>query len=98
MPYAAERQKKIFDLLFENGGDVDALITTLGLRKIADESTLREAIEGVLADFPEECQQYRTGQAKILDFLMGQLMRQTQGAADPRLLKRLLLEALVERP
>ena len=90
--------KKIFDLLFENGGNVDALISTLGLRQIADEPTLRQAIEGVLAKFPEECQQYRTGQAKILGFLMGQLMRQTQGAADPRLLKRLLLEALRERP
>ena len=66
------------------------------LRKIADESVLLQAIEDVLERFPSECKLYRSGQEKILGFLMGQLMRQTQGAADPRLLKRLLLDALAE--
>ena len=90
--------KTIFDILFEKGGDVDALIDTLGLQQIADEATLQQAIDQILVRFPQECQQYRNGQSKILGFLMGHLMRQTQGAANPRLLKRLLLEALVEHP
>lgn len=88
--------KRVFDALVEHGGHVPALIESMGLRQIADESVLLQAIEDVLERFPSECQLYRSGQEKILGFLMGQLMRQTQGAADPRLLKRLLLDALAE--
>ena len=88
--------KRVFEALVEDGGDVDQLIESLGLRQIADEPLLRQAIARVLAEHPEECEKLRGGQEKILGFLMGQLMRQTQGTAGPRLLKRLLLEALVE--
>lgn len=88
--------KKVFETLAEQGGEVEARIESMGLWQLGDETALREIVLRVVADFPEECQKFREGQEKILGFLMGQLMRQTQGAADPRLLKRLLLDALME--
>ncbi len=88
--------KKVFEVLFEQGGDVSAHVEAMGLEQVADASALRKDIAEVLAQFPKECEDYRAGKHKIMGFLMGQLMRKTRGAADPSLLKDLLLEALQE--
>ena len=86
--------KKVFEALFHHGGDVSSHIQSMGLEQVGDERMLQKAVDSVLAQYPDECQSYRNGKHKILGFLMGQLMRETRGAADPSLLKKILLQAL----
>ncbi|HUJ55129.1 MAG TPA: Asp-tRNA(Asn)/Glu-tRNA(Gln) amidotransferase subunit GatB [Gaiellaceae bacterium] len=61
---------------------------------VADESELEPVIEAVLAAHPEQVETYRGGKEGVLGFLVGQVMRETQGKADPKVVNRLLLEKL----
>ena len=61
---------------------------------VADESELLPVIDAVLAANPEQVETYRGGKEGVLGFLVGQVMGETQGKADPRVVNRLLAERL----
>jgi aspartyl-tRNA(Asn)/glutamyl-tRNA(Gln) amidotransferase subunit B len=61
---------------------------------VSDESALDPVIEGVIAAHPEQVESYRGGKEGVLGFLVGQVMRETQGKADPKTVNRLLREKL----
>src|SRR5439155_336851 len=66
----------------------------LAQRVTSDESALEPAIDAVLAANPEQVATYRGGKEGVLGFLVGQVMRETQGKADPKVVNRLLREKL----
>jgi len=61
---------------------------------VGDESTLGPVIESVLAANPGQVETYRNGKEGVLGFFVGQVMRETGGKADPKVVNRLLLERL----
>ncbi|HJQ73822.1 MAG TPA: Asp-tRNA(Asn)/Glu-tRNA(Gln) amidotransferase subunit GatB, partial [Gaiellaceae bacterium] len=61
---------------------------------VADEETLGPIIDAVIAAHPEQVETYRSGKEGVLGFLVGQVMRETQGKADPKVVSRLLRERL----
>jgi aspartyl-tRNA(Asn)/glutamyl-tRNA(Gln) amidotransferase subunit B len=61
---------------------------------LGDEDELTPIIENVVAAHPEQVETYRGGKEGVLGFLVGQVMRETQGKADPRVVNRLLAERL----
>jgi aspartyl-tRNA(Asn)/glutamyl-tRNA(Gln) amidotransferase subunit B len=61
---------------------------------VADEDTLAPVIDAVIAAHPEQVQTYRGGKEGVLGFLVGQVMRETHGKADPKVVNRLLQEKL----
>ncbi|HJU36158.1 MAG TPA: Asp-tRNA(Asn)/Glu-tRNA(Gln) amidotransferase subunit GatB [Gaiellaceae bacterium] len=61
---------------------------------VADEDALAPVIEGVIAAHPEQVETYRGGKEGVLGFLVGQVMRETQGKADPKVVNQLLREKL----
>jgi len=61
---------------------------------LGDEETLAPVIEAVIAAHPEQVETYRGGKEGVLGFLVGQVMRETQGKADPKVVNRLLREKL----
>jgi aspartyl-tRNA(Asn)/glutamyl-tRNA(Gln) amidotransferase subunit B len=63
--------------------------TTLG-----DEGELAPIIDAVIAAHPDQVETYRGGKEGVLGFLVGQVMRETQGKADPKVVNRLLAERL----
>ena len=84
----------VFDVLWEEGGDVDAIIDARGLRQVSDADELGRIVHQVVADHPEQVGQYRAGREKVLGFFVGRVMRATGGKADPRQVNVLLREAL----
>jgi aspartyl-tRNA(Asn)/glutamyl-tRNA(Gln) amidotransferase subunit B len=66
----------------------------LGQTAVSDESALGPAIDGVLAANPEQVATYRGGKEGVLGFLVGQVMKETGGKADPKVVNRLLREKL----
>jgi aspartyl-tRNA(Asn)/glutamyl-tRNA(Gln) amidotransferase subunit B len=66
----------------------------LAQRVTSDESALEPAIDAVLAANPEQVASYRGGKEGVLGYLVGQVMRETQGKADPKVVNRLLREKL----
>ena len=61
---------------------------------LGDEDELVPVIDAVLAAHPEQVETYRGGKEGVLGFLVGQVMRETQGNADPKVVNRLLAERL----
>ena len=66
------------------------------LEAVSDAGVLETAVDEVIAAHPENVEQYRAGEKKVVNFLMGQVMRRTQGKADPAAVRAILLRRLGE--
>jgi aspartyl-tRNA(Asn)/glutamyl-tRNA(Gln) amidotransferase subunit B len=86
--------KNVFETMYETGKAAVDIVQEQGLRQISDENALATAIERVLADNPKEVGEFRAGRDKLLSFFMGQVMKATQGKANPQAVNKLLREKL----
>ena len=84
----------IFDVLWEEGGDVDAIIDARGLRQMRDTAELDRIVRRVVDTHPAQAEQFRSGKEKVLGFFVGRVMRETAGKADPKRVNALLRDAL----
>jgi aspartyl-tRNA(Asn)/glutamyl-tRNA(Gln) amidotransferase subunit B len=74
-------------------GPIDA-VDYLARTALGDEGELGPIIDAVIAAHPEQVETFRNGKEGVLGFLVGQVMRETQGKADPKVVNRLLQEKL----
>ena len=86
--------KEIFPELYQSGTSPERFIREKGLLQITDTDALNATIDDIISRFPKEVGEYRGGKEKILGFFVGQVMKETQGKANPKLLNRLLTERL----
>ncbi|MDP7063814.1 MAG: Asp-tRNA(Asn)/Glu-tRNA(Gln) amidotransferase subunit GatB [Arenicellales bacterium] len=86
--------KDIFSDLWDNGGDVDQIIEARGLKQISDSAELEQVVEKILSKFNEQADQVRQGQGKVLGFLVGQVMKETGGKANPKAVNAILSRKL----
>ncbi|MDY6956999.1 MAG: Asp-tRNA(Asn)/Glu-tRNA(Gln) amidotransferase subunit GatB [Pseudomonadota bacterium] len=86
--------KQVFEVLWNDGGDADAIIDRLGLRQITDTGALEAIIDQIIADNPAQRDQYRAGKDKLFGFFVGQAMKATGGKANPGQLNELLRRKL----
>lgn len=84
----------MFPELFQKGGEPEALMRAKGVRQISDAGSLKKMAEEIVAANPKQAQQYRDGQEKLLSFFIGQLMKKSRGAANPKLAGEALAQAL----
>ncbi|MCL6554185.1 MAG: Asp-tRNA(Asn)/Glu-tRNA(Gln) amidotransferase subunit GatB [Firmicutes bacterium] len=86
--------KEVLVEMLAHDRDPAAIVEARGLAQISDDATLREVIDRVLAEHPGPVADVRAGKDKALTFLMGQVMRATQGRANPEVVHRLLRKRL----
>lgn len=86
--------KQIVTTLLKDGGSAKEIVEKEGLSTISDEGKLLEIINKIIADNPNQTAQYRSGKDKLFGFFVGQVMKATQGRAEPQLLNKILKEAL----
>ena len=86
--------KEIFPEVYQGGVMPRTLVEEKGLLQISDSDALRVTIDSVVAGFPDEIEDYRGGKEKLLGFFVGQVMKVTQGKANPKLVNQLLIERL----
>ncbi len=89
---SSKTTKQVLHLLMEGQESVDDLIASKQLRQISDSSILRSAINQVIAQYPSQYSEFQSGKNKLLSFLVGQVMKQTQGSGDPEEIQRLFNE------
>ncbi len=86
--------KEILDVLVDKkGGDVDALIESLGLAQVNDDGAILSAIDAVLSANPDKVAEYKGGKEKLFGFFVGQVMKSSKGA-NPARVNELLKEKL----
>jgi aspartyl-tRNA(Asn)/glutamyl-tRNA(Gln) amidotransferase subunit B len=86
--------KEIFPEIYKEAASPKRYIEEKGLLQISDESALLNTIDKVLAQSPKEAAEFRAGKEKLLGFFVGQVMKETKGKANPKLLNELLLKRL----
>jgi aspartyl-tRNA(Asn)/glutamyl-tRNA(Gln) amidotransferase subunit B len=80
--------------LAERGGDPAVLVEERGLGAVSDAGLIERVVAEVIAEHPENVELFRAGETKVVNFLMGQVMRKTQGKADPGAVRDILAREL----
>ena len=86
--------KAVFDVMFETGKPPTDVVRELGLTQISGEEEIAAVIDKVLAANPKAVEDYRSGKEEAAKFLVGQVMRETRGRANPGVVNDLLRRRL----
>jgi aspartyl-tRNA(Asn)/glutamyl-tRNA(Gln) amidotransferase subunit B len=91
---SASAAKEVLDGVMRGEGEPAAVAEARDLLQMTDTGAIEQAVEAVLAANPDAVERYRNGEAKVVGFLVGQVMRATQGKADPKTANALLAQKL----
>ncbi|MEM8547837.1 MAG: Asp-tRNA(Asn)/Glu-tRNA(Gln) amidotransferase subunit GatB [Pseudomonadota bacterium] len=86
--------KQVFEAMWSGGASADAVIEAQGLRQITDTGAIAAIVDQVVAAHPEQVQQFRDGKEKVIGYLVGQVMKESAGKANPGQVNTLLRERL----
>ena len=86
--------KDVFEAMWTGEGGPDQIIEQRGLKQITDTGAIESIIDRILADNPGQVEQYRAGKDKVFGFFVGQVMKATQGKANPGQVNKLLKDRL----
>jgi aspartyl-tRNA(Asn)/glutamyl-tRNA(Gln) amidotransferase subunit B len=86
--------KDVFELMWTEGKDADAIIEAKGLKQITDTGAIEKVIDEVMAANPKQLADYRSGKDKLFGFFVGQVMKVTGGKANPAQVNDLLKRKL----
>lgn len=89
--------KTVFKELIENGGNAETIVKEKGLVQISDEGALTEIITKIIDANPQSVEDFKGGKGKAIGFLVGQVMKETKGQANPQLVNKILAEELNKR-
>ncbi|PAD21362.1 Asp-tRNA(Asn)/Glu-tRNA(Gln) amidotransferase subunit GatB [Terribacillus saccharophilus] len=89
--------KKVFAELIENGGDPQQIVKDKGLVQISDEGQLTEIISSILDQNEQSVVDFKNGKDRALGFLVGQVMKQTKGQANPPMVNKILIAEMNKR-
>jgi aspartyl-tRNA(Asn)/glutamyl-tRNA(Gln) amidotransferase subunit B len=90
----ARNAAELFPELVGEGGDPEALMLARGLEAVSDAGEIDAFVESVIAAHPDVVQQIRDGDDKPLNFLMGQVMKASQGKAEPGQVRKTLADRI----
>jgi aspartyl-tRNA(Asn)/glutamyl-tRNA(Gln) amidotransferase subunit B len=91
---STQKARDVFRAMLEDARPVAQIISELGLEQISDDALLATAVEAVLATHPGPVDDVRRGKKNSINFLVGQVMRQTKGKANPARVTELIRRAL----
>jgi Asp-tRNA(Asn)/Glu-tRNA(Gln) amidotransferase B subunit len=86
--------KQALEEAFTSGDPIDAIVERRGLRQVSDTTELGGAVDDAIAANPDVVEKFRAGNPGVLGFLVGQVMKATGGAANPKVVQELLRERL----
>lgn len=86
--------KDVFSEMIDTGKGPEEIVKSKGLLQISDERMIEEIVEKVLAENADAVESYRKGKEKAFGFLVGQVMRETKGKANPQIVNRILKERI----
>lgn len=86
--------KDVLAEMAATGDAPEAVVERLGLEKVDDASALEPVVDTVLGAWPEKVAEYRSGRTNLMGLFVGEVMKATRGAADPKLVKTLLIQRL----
>ncbi|MBY4797299.1 Asp-tRNA(Asn)/Glu-tRNA(Gln) amidotransferase subunit GatB [Collinsella sp. AGMB00827] len=92
---SSNQAHEVFELMAKEGRDPEAIVDERGMRQVSDAGALQGFVDDVIAAFPDQVQQVREGNGKVIGFLVGQCMKASKGTGNPKRFNELLREALL---
>jgi len=86
--------KSVFEEMYQSGKKADEIVKEKGWIQVTDTSAIERTVEEVLGKHPKEVEEYKKGKDKLFGFFVGQVMKATQGKANPQLVNDLLKKKL----
>jgi len=86
--------KTLFELMLDGDKDPEILVEEKGLKQKSDPKELENLIEGVIKDNPDKVAEYKSGKVKLFGFFVGQVMKVSNGTANPQLVNEILKKKL----
>jgi aspartyl-tRNA(Asn)/glutamyl-tRNA(Gln) amidotransferase subunit B len=86
--------KDVLAEMLKNGGGPEQIAADKNLLQVSDEGAIAKIVEQVLADNPKAAEDVKNGEMKAIGFLVGQVMKQSQGKANPALAQDLIKKQL----
>jgi len=86
--------KQVFEAMWQGEGDADSVIGSKGLKQVTDSGAIEKVVDEIIANNPAQVEQYRSGKEKVFGFFVGQVMKATQGKANPGQVNQMLKEKL----
>lgn len=94
---SSKQSRQVFEVMLKNNDDPQKIIKDLNMTQLNDESAIRELVAQVLSDNPQSIIDYKNGKDRAVGFLVGMVMKKSQGKANPALTSRLIVEELKKR-
>ena len=86
--------KEVFEEISQNGGDPAKIVQSRGLVQINDPKVIIPIIEEVIAKNPQNVTKYKNGNKKLFGFFIGQVLKATDGKANPKVVNELVTQKL----
>ena len=86
--------KEVFEAMWAGEGEADAVIDSRGLKQITDSGAIESVLDEIIAANPKQFEQLKGGKNKLMGFFVGQVMKQTQGKANPAQVNELMKKKL----
>ncbi|MDG2174599.1 MAG: Asp-tRNA(Asn)/Glu-tRNA(Gln) amidotransferase subunit GatB [Gammaproteobacteria bacterium] len=86
--------KTVFEAMVDGEGDADSIIESKGLKQVTDTGAIEAMVDEVIANNPDQVEQYKSGKEQVIGFFVGQIMKASQGKANPGQVNKLLKEKL----
>lgn len=86
--------KTVFEDMYKTGRDAEVIVNEKGLVQMSDETGIEAIVDEVLNKSPQEVERIRAGDAKLMGFFVGQIMKMTKGKANPKIVNEMLRKKL----
>ena len=86
--------KTVFEEMFYTGKDPEDIVEEKGLKQISDEDKLEKLVEEIIEDNPDVIEDIRNGKDKAIGYLVGQVMKETKGKANPQMVNKMFKEKI----
>ena len=91
---SAKMAKTVFEEMYQSSKSATEIVAQKGLAQITDSSTIENLVNEILKVNKDQVEQYKNGKEKVFGFLVGQIMKQSKGQADPALVNKLLKDKI----
>jgi aspartyl-tRNA(Asn)/glutamyl-tRNA(Gln) amidotransferase subunit B len=86
--------KTVFEAMLAGEGNADSIIESKGLKQVTDTGAIEKMVDDVIAANPDQVQQFKEGKEQVIGFFVGQIMKASQGKANPGQVNKMLKEKL----
>lgn len=86
--------KQVFKILAEEGGEAQEVVEARGLAQLSDPAILKPIIDGIIEGSPQSVEDYKNGKDRAIGFIVGKVMKETKGKANPQVVNELILAKL----